>query len=122
MVRISLKRSFFDPALITDPVVNDYYRPFLTVNGKAAPIKVLQAMDFDKLKELPRRYPNIRNKTLIIWGREDQISGIHLARKLKKDLPNSRLRIIPECGHLVQEEKPDAVNREIIRFANRIQR
>ena len=122
VVRVSLQRSFHDPSLITEPLIKEYYRPFLTENGKAAPIRVLQAMDFEKLQELPGRYRNIKKKTLIIWGREDQISGIHLARKLKKDLPNSRLRIIPECGHLVQEEKPEVVNRAIIRFANRIRR
>ena len=119
VVRISLQRSFHNPALITAPLVNEYYRPFLTENGKAAPIRVLQAMDFEKLRELPGRYRSIRQKTLIIWGREDQISRTHLAHKLKKDLPNSRLRIIPKCGHLVQEEKAEAVNREIIRFASR---
>ncbi len=122
VVRVSLQRSFYDPSLITEPLIKEYYRPFLTENGKAAPIKVLQAMDFEKLQELPGRYRNITKKTLIIWGREDQISGIHLACKLKKDLPNSRLRIIPECGHLVQEEKPEVVNRAITRFADRIRR
>ena len=122
VVRVSLQRSFHDPSFITEPLIEEYYRPFLTENGKAAPIRVLQAMDFEKLQVLPERYRNIKKKTLIIWGREDQISGIHLARKLKKDLPNSRLRIIPECGHLVQEEKPEVVNQAIIRFANRIQR
>ena len=122
VVRISLQRSFYNPALITEPLIKEYYRPFLTENGKAAPIRVLQAMDFEKLQALPGRYHNIRKKTLIIWGREDQISRIHLAYKLKRDLPNTQLRIIPECGHLVQEEKADAVNRAIIHFVNTIRR
>ena len=95
---------------------DEYYRPFLTENGKVIPIKVLQAMDFEKLKELPRRYRRIRKKTLIIWGKEDRISGIHLAHKLKKDLRNSQLEIIPASGHLVQEEKPEVVNRAILNF------
>jgi pimeloyl-ACP methyl ester carboxylesterase len=116
VVRISLKRSYYDHTLITDRLVAEYYRPFLTENGKAVPIKVLQAMDFEKLKELPKRYRHIRKKTLIIWGKEDQISRIHLAHKLKKDLPNSKLKIIPASGHLVQEEKPEAVNRAIINY------
>ena len=89
---------------------------------KSSPIKVLQAMDFEKLKELPRRYRRIRKKTLIIWGQEDRISRIHLAHKLKKDLRNSKLKIIPASGHLVQEEKPAEVNGAIIHFTNRFQR
>jgi pimeloyl-ACP methyl ester carboxylesterase len=116
VVRISLKRSYYDHTLITDGLVDHYYRPFLTENGKIVPIKVLQAMDFEKLKKLPRRYRRIRKKTLIIWGREDRISRIHLAHKLKKDLRNSILKIIPAGGHLVQEEKPAAVNRAILDF------
>jgi len=116
VVRISLKRSYYDQALITDGLVDEYYRPFLTENGKIVLIKVLQAMDFEKLKELPRRYRRIRKKTLIIWGREDRISRIHLAHKLKKDLRNSMLKIIPAGGHLVQEEKPEIVNRAILDF------
>jgi pimeloyl-ACP methyl ester carboxylesterase len=120
VVRISLKRSYYDQTLITDRLVNDYYRPFLTENGKAVPIKVLQAMDFDKLKELPGRYRHIRKKALILWGQADQISGIHLAYKLKKDLPYSKLKIIPNSGHLVQEESPEAVNRAILNFVSRV--
>jgi pimeloyl-ACP methyl ester carboxylesterase len=116
VIRISLKRSYYEQTLITDNVVEEYYRPFLTENGKAAPIKVLQAMDFEKLKELPQRYRHIRKRTLIIWGKEDRISRIHLAHMLKKDLPYARLRIIPASGHLVQEEKPEIVNRAILDF------
>ena len=116
VIRISLKRSYYDHTLITDRLVDEYYQPFLTENGKIVPIKVLQAMNFDKLKELPRRYRRIRKKVLIIWGQEDRISRIHLAHKLKKDLRNSKLMIIPASGHLVQEEKPAVVNRAILNF------
>ena len=116
VIRISLKRSYYDHGLITDRLVDEYYQPFLTENGKAAPIKVLQAMDFEKLKELPRRYRHIRKKALIIWGKEDRISRVHLAHKLKRDLRYSKLKIIPASGHLVQEEKPDVVNRAILNF------
>ena len=122
VVRISLKRSYYDHSLITDSLVDEYYRPFLTENGKAAPIKVLQAMDFEKLKELPRRYRHIRKRTLIIWGKEDRISRIHLAHKLKSDLPYASLKVIPQSGHLVSEEKPEIVNRTIIKFVSRIQK
>ena len=33
-----------------------------------------------------------------------------------KDLPNSKLKIIPESGHLVQEEKSEAVNQAILAY------
>jgi len=120
VVRLSLKRSYYDQTRITDRLVDDYYRPFLTENGKIVPIKALQAMDFETLKKLPRSYRRIRKKTLIIWGQEDRVSRIHLAHKLKKDLRNSKLKIIPASGHLVQEEKPAIVNRAILDFVRQI--
>ena len=122
VVRISLERSYYNHDLITDDLVAEYYRPFLTENGRPAAIKVLQAMDFEELRKLPRRYRNIRKKTLILWGKEDRISRIHLAHKLREDLRYSRLIIIPESGHLVSEEKPEAVNRAILNFTGRIAR
>jgi len=119
VIRISLKRSYFNQNLITASLVDHYYAPFLTENGKTVPIKVLQGIDFEKLKSLPKQYRSIDKKTLIIWGKEDQISKIHLAHRLKKDLKNSTLVIIPESGHLVQEEKAFLVNDAIIRFIKR---
>ena len=119
VIRISLKRSFYDQSLITDALIDRYYAPFLTDNGKAAPIKLLQTMDFNELKDVSKQYKRIRKKTLIIWGKEDRISGIHLAHKLKKDIRAARLLIIPKSGHLVQEEKPDRVNKAILRFVRR---
>ena len=119
VIRISLKRSFYDQSLVTPSLVDQYYAPFLTENGKSAPIKVLQTLDFNELRAISKQYNRIKKKTLIIWGKEDQISGIHLAHKLKKDIRGSRRLIIPQSGHLVQEEKSETVNRAIIKFIRR---
>jgi pimeloyl-ACP methyl ester carboxylesterase len=119
VIRISLDRSYYNSSLITDKLVREYYNPFLTENGKAAPIKLLQAMDFTKLGEVALKYKEIRKKSLIIWGANDKISGLHLAHKLRNDLINSQLLIVPQSGHLVQEEQPDIVNRAIINFIKR---
>ena len=32
------------------------------------------------------------------------------------DIPNSKLVMIPECGHMLQFEKAEQVNKEIINF------
>lgn len=115
-IRISLERSFYNQALVTDELVDNYYRPFKTRNGKRATIKVLQAMDFKKLKMHIQHYRKIKKYTLIVWGKEDRISNIRLGYRLHKDLTKSILKVIPESGHLVQEEKPNEVNNAINNF------
>ncbi|MEM8780554.1 MAG: alpha/beta hydrolase [Cyanobacteria bacterium P01_G01_bin.49] len=49
----------------------------------------------------------IKQKTLIIWGKNDKILGIKDATKFQELLPNSQLIWIPECGHVPHLEKPE---------------
>lgn len=116
VVHISLKRSFYDQKLVTKDLIESYYRPFRTKNGKITPIKVLQAIDFKKMRTISKNYKKIKKRTLIIWGKEDRISNIRLAYRLRRDIRYSILKIIPKSGHLVQEEKPKEVNEAIINF------
>ena len=49
----------------------------------------------------------IETNSLIIWGNKDRIIPIKTAYKLEKDLKNSRLEVIENCGHVPQEECPE---------------
>jgi pimeloyl-ACP methyl ester carboxylesterase len=118
-IDISLKRSFYDQTFVTDELIENYYRPFRTNNGKIAPVKVLQAIDFEKMGAISKDYGKINKRTLIIWGKNDKISNVRLAYRLRKDIRKSVLKIIPESGHLVQEEKPEEVNKAIINFVKK---
>ncbi|AQS54678.1 alpha/beta fold hydrolase [Novibacillus thermophilus] len=55
---------------------------------------------------------DIRQPTLLLWGRHDRIVPLNIGKRLLRDLPNARLEIIEETGHLPMEEKPlDVVER-----------
>ncbi|KAI5665723.1 hypothetical protein M9H77_15576 [Catharanthus roseus] len=58
----------------------------------------------------------VKQKTLIIWGQQDNIISNKLALRLKEDLPNAIMHQIPDCGHLPHVEKPDSVAKLIIEF------
>jgi pimeloyl-ACP methyl ester carboxylesterase len=42
----------------------------------------------------------------IIWGEKDTIIPLQIGRKLAANIPDSKLIIIPNCGHTPQEECP----------------
>jgi len=44
--------------------------------------------------------------TLVVWGAEDQILPVENAHALAQIQPSTSLAIIPDCGHLPQQEKP----------------
>ncbi len=56
----------------------------------------------------------IKQPTLIIWGKNDRILGTQAATKFKQLIPNSQLTWIPECGHVPHLEKPQIVAQTIL--------
>ncbi|KAK6116423.1 hypothetical protein DH2020_049885 [Rehmannia glutinosa] len=58
----------------------------------------------------------VKQKTLIIWGENDQIIDNRLAVRLHSELQNAIIRQIPDCGHIPHVEKPAAVSKLITEF------
>ncbi|XP_050277420.1 uncharacterized protein LOC126718993 isoform X2 [Quercus robur] len=58
----------------------------------------------------------VKQKTLIIWGEDDQIISNKLAVRLHCELPNATIRQIPDCGHLPHVERPNSVAKLIVDF------
>jgi pimeloyl-ACP methyl ester carboxylesterase len=48
-----------------------------------------------------------RTLTHLIWGDSDHIAPLAIARANAALLPDARLSIIPGCGHLPHQERPD---------------
>ena len=53
--------------------------------------------------------PTIGQSTLVIVGEEDAISRVDEMRSMSQAMPNSRLEIIPESGHMAPVENPQRV-------------
>lgn len=64
------------------------------------------------------RIPQIRQKTLVIWGEDDQILDKSFATKFQEALPSLRLELIQDCGHIPHVEKPHAVAELLMAFAS----
>jgi len=63
----------------------------------------------DRLKE-------IKVPTLIICGLEDQLTPVKYSEYLKNNIPNSKLEIIADAGHMVMLEKPKKFNEILEKF------
>lgn len=53
----------------------------------------------------------VRCPTLVLCGRQDQSTPLEYSLEQAADIPNSRLVVIEECGHLSSMERPDEVSR-----------
>jgi pimeloyl-ACP methyl ester carboxylesterase len=53
---------------------------------------------------------SIKCPTLVLVGDADSITPPEHAEEMAREIPGSRLVVIPECGHLSTLEKPELVN------------
>jgi 4,5:9,10-diseco-3-hydroxy-5,9,17-trioxoandrosta-1(10),2-diene-4-oate hydrolase len=62
------------------------------------------------------RLPQVRQPALLIWGESDHFHLLSEAHRLRRDLPNSRLVVVPDCGHEVMCDQPEVFNNLVITF------
>jgi long-chain acyl-CoA synthetase len=84
----------------------------------AAPAYVLKRMYFRALTKWNGRevLPHISVPTLVILGHRDIVFSKSAYEAVPDLIPGSQIAKIPVSAHLVQLERPDAVNRSIARF------
>jgi pimeloyl-ACP methyl ester carboxylesterase len=66
--------------------------------------------------DLPQSLDNITAPTLIVWGARDRAVPLRHGQYHARALPNVRLAIIENAGHIPQHEYPDVVNELILGF------
>jgi len=55
--------------------------------------------------------------TLVLWGEEDAVLSRRIAEDLRHAVSASfELKFLPNCGHWIQQESPQTVNRELLAF------
>jgi pimeloyl-ACP methyl ester carboxylesterase len=62
---------------------------------------------FDRV--VPRWLRRVDIPALVVWGEEDRLVPVELARAWGDLLPESTVATFPDAGHLVLDESPDAV-------------
>jgi pimeloyl-ACP methyl ester carboxylesterase len=76
----------------------------------------VRALEFERFEKYIKRIPEIQSKALIIWGEHDRWIPLSSAYRLNEELRDATLVIIPECGHMPQEEYPEFTARLIDTF------
>lgn len=117
--RVALRLAYFDDSKIGQETVDTYAAPLRTIAGKHAVIQSARQIVPQGLAEISQRYPTITQPTLIAWCDNDKIVPLDIGLELRRNMPTSRLEIISQCGHMPQEEQPEATLRLIQDFIKR---
>jgi pimeloyl-ACP methyl ester carboxylesterase len=98
-----IKMAWYDPAKITPETMMGYTRPLQADNWDRALWYFTVASQPSNLLE---RIKEVTLPVLVITGDTDKIVPTANSIRLAGELPNSTLVIIPQAGHVPQEEQP----------------
>lgn len=116
MVRWNLKNVFYHQDRVTEEKVGAYYDRICAENALDAQASVARSLNFEWFEHYIERVPRITSDTLILWGENDAWIPLEIGYMFQKDLAAATMIVIPECGHLPQEEHPQKTAQCILDF------
>jgi len=60
----------------------------------------------------------IKNDTLIIWGKDDKLFPVEYGMAASKIIPNAKFTLIQNAGHLPHIDQPEIFNKILVHFLN----
>jgi len=112
LVEKSLKKVYADDRKVTEQLVEQYYDMACREGNRAAFVARAGIVDSDDYLKIN----HIQTPTLILWGESDAWIPVENAYKFEKDLPNNRVVIFRNLGHVPQEENPSETVKEVLVF------
>ncbi|HJT39010.1 MAG TPA: alpha/beta hydrolase [Sphingobium sp.] len=102
----------YDPAIISDELVEDRYRTSM-IPGAQEGLRKLLAKPAEEGETILSGMPEavvatIQHPTLVLHGREDKVIPVEMGLKLGRAMPNAEFHMFGKCGHWVQSERSDA--------------
>jgi len=83
-----------------------YSFPLRLRGARGALIRIAQQLVPDNLETLIARFTSITTPTLLIWGKQDRVIPVSHAAHFHRDLAQSQVVELDDCGHVPQEEAP----------------
>ena len=65
---------------------------------------------------LDEEYKKIKNETLLVFGKDDRETPLYAAKRMRKYIKNSKLKVLPHAGHFCFCEFPDEFNGVVFSF------
>jgi pimeloyl-ACP methyl ester carboxylesterase len=115
----ALSIAYHDDKQVTADTVNHYASALHTEGGRHALYQTINSLDPDAAETVSRRYPTIRTPALLLWCEHDKIVPLRFGKRLVSDLPDARIDVIEDCGHIPHEEQPEQTLRAIKAFVGK---
>ncbi|ATW04450.1 alpha/beta hydrolase [Sphingorhabdus sp. YGSMI21] len=110
LVKSSLEENFAQPERLTEEQVDRYWELLRFPGNRKA------AVDRGKTPRQPEKWDEVGTlemPVLLLWGEQDRVIPVSHARAFEAAIPDSKLIIYADAGHLPMEETPEQVAKDI---------
>jgi pimeloyl-ACP methyl ester carboxylesterase len=114
-----LRKCYYHKDRITDEQIDTYAYYGSLPGAREAMVATAQQIVPADIEAITSQYHTISVPVLIIWGAEDEVVPLSVGKQFHRDIPNSELVILPECGHMPPEEEPGETTRIVKAFLNK---
>jgi pimeloyl-ACP methyl ester carboxylesterase len=115
-LRERVEKTFFDPRHCTEELLDDVID---IINDREKAVRLIRFARSVQRGSIKDEIREIEVPTLLVWGKQDEITPPEVAHTFEEQIPNSELKWIDECGHAPMMERPDVFNRILIDFLHR---
>lgn len=98
------ERTYADPSLVTEELIEAYYRTSHQEGARYAPAAFIGGALNQNIRN---SYPTLRQPVQIVWGRDAQITPVSDANLFIRLRPASRLKVFDRCGLLPHDERAE---------------
>lgn len=112
LVRALLRRVYADSRSVSEETVDEYWAPAQFPEFSRAVRALIH--DFRWTAPSDAALAKLGERTLILVGARDRV--VRRGEKLARRLVGPTVRVIPDAGHAMNEERPEAVNTAILDF------
>ena len=112
-IREHMARVFYNRKFITEEAVEDIYK---IIKARMNVLNLIHVARSAKKDNLLTLLGQIKVPTLLLWGEDDQVTTMDVARTFHKHIPNSELVTIKNCGHAPMIEHPEWFSEHVARF------
>lgn len=111
-MREVLESLVYDRSKITDDLVQERFE----ASNDPELIEIFGRQPAGPQDDLYAELPNLKAKTLIVWGQDDRAGALDVGLLMLRRLPDARMHIFSKCGHWAHVEHRDEFDRLVLQF------
>lgn len=112
-IKKKTQSTFYNPEVASKGLVDEV---FDIVNDRNKAIRVIATAKSAVRHNLGEKLHQVKAPTLLVWGKQDQITPAFVGEKFHELIENSKLVFVDKCGHAPMMEHPGLFNQHLESF------